>query len=208
MLRRIFRCLERPDAAGLRAQDQWCEPEGHTAKYCYMPYGGHWGTWHYIHVDLEGPPSWVFKPFVDEQTMIGGKGRMIYKQHHQPAGAVIGSVWLCPMGSFKRVLSRGGAWENVNLGSKHPDEKDHDDEQSTQPKTEQRDESSEVSGGADQSTSGNGDDGEAVSEPGGERGPEDPVLEEPVINPDSLEEIEIEIPSEGEGVDANGSPVV
>src|SRR5688572_3477572 len=178
-LRRTFRCLERPATEGLSAQDRWCEPLGHSTVFCYVPFGGHWGTWHHMHLGIEGPKEWVFKPFVDEQMMIGGKGRMIYKQHHTPENAVIGSVWVCPNGSFKRVLSRGGAWENVNPGSTHPDEKDHDDEQSAQPETEQRDTSPEVPDvGSDQSASGDGDDGEAVSEPGGD-GEEDPDVNKP-----------------------------
>lgn len=202
MLRRVFRCLERPDAVGLNAQDEWCEPKGHTTTFRYQPFGGHWGTWHHVFVALNGPKEWVFKPFVDEQTMIGGKGRMIYKQHHiPPQNAVIGSVWLCPVNSFKRVLSRGGAWENVNLGSKHPDEKDHDDEQSTQPETKQRNESPEVSLGASESASGDGDDGKAVSESSVGRGAEDAVLM-------GFGEAPGPGVGEGEGVDGNGSPVV
>lgn len=198
MLRRLFRCLERPSTEGLSAQDEWCNPLGHPVTFCYANFGGHWGTWHHIHVSLEGPKEWVFKPFVDEQTMVGGKGRMIYKQHHQPQGAVTGSVWLCPHKSFKRVLSRGGAWENVNLGETHPDEKDHDDEQSAQPETEQRLESTEVPLGTGESAPGDGDNGEAVSEPSGQRGPEDQSVgdqPEPVVD-------------RGEGFDGNGSPVV
>lgn len=180
MMRRIFRCLERPDAAGLSAQDEWREPSGHTTEFCYVPFGGHWGSWHYVHVDLKGPAVWVFKPFVDEQTMIGGKGRMIYKQHHlPPSNAVMGSVWLCPHNSFKRVLSRGGAWENVNPGSKHPDEKDHDDEPQQQPGPEALtgDDSPEVPLGTGESAPGDGNNGETVSEPGVGSGAENSVLE-------------------------------
>lgn len=193
MLRRIFRCLERPPVEALSAQDEWREPVGHSTQFLYQPFGEHWGTWHHLHINLDGPKEWVFKPFVDEQTMIGSKGRMIYKQHHLPVGAVtIGSVWLCPHNSFKRVLSRGGAWENVNLGSKHPDEKDHEGvesyEQSTQPETEQRVDSPEVPSGTGEPTPGNGDNGETVSEPSGERGPEDTGI--------------------GEGVDSDPPPVV
>ena len=186
MLRRIFRCLDRPSTEGLSAQDEWREPAGHSTQYCYQPFGGHWGVWLHIHTRLDGPKEWVFRPFVDEQTMIGGKGRMIYKQHHQPQGAVTGSVWLCPQNSFKRVLSRGGAWENVNIGAKHPDERDHDDEQEQRPETEQRNESPEVPLGAIESTQGTGDDGQALPE-SGEQSEDQGV---------------------GEGVDANGSPVV
>ena len=115
---------------------------------------------------------------------------MIYKTAKLPVlTPSVGDVWLCPHGSFKRVLSRGGAWENVNLGSKHPDEKDHDYEQSSQSKAEQRDENTEISSGAGKSSSGNGDDGEM---PGGGRdgeGSEDASLK-------------------GEGVDGEGSEVV
>ena len=139
---------------------------------------------------------------------------MIHKQATLPAHASTGDVWLDPKGSFKRVLSRGGAWENVNLGSKHPDEVDH--EQGAQPEAEQRDESTEVSGGTGESAPGNGDDGETLSEPSGERGPEDTLLEgfqtgesgstsEPSSPPSQPS---TEAPPEGEGVDGNGSPVV
>lgn len=210
MLRRIFRCLERPDAAQCSAQDMWCEPAGHSVKFCYVPFGGNWGTWHYLFTSEKGPKEWVFKPFVDEQAMIGGKGRMIYKQHHMPQQAVIGSVWLCPSGSFKRVLSRGGAWENVNPGSKHPDEKDHDDEQQQVQRTETQpgNDSPEVSAGTGEPSSGNGDDGQVSRGEHVDEGAENTGVDLPeaIINPDSLEEIEIDV--QGEGVDANGSPVV
>lgn len=212
MLRRIFRCLERPDAAGLNAQDEWCEPKGHSTTFRYQPFGGYWGSWHHVFVALDGPKEWVFKPFVDEQTMIGSKGRMIYKQHHLPQNAAIGSVWLCPHNSFKRVLSRGGAWENVNLGSTHPDEKDHDNEQSTQPETEQRNDSPEVSIGADQSAPGNGDNGETVSESSVGRGAEDISVKSDSVSQSTPEtgpaESTVPVATEGEGFDGNGSPVV
>lgn len=208
-LRRITRSLERPPTDGLSAQGEWREPHGHSTLFTYVPFGGHWGTWHHLFTSEMGPKEWVFKPFVDEQTMIGGKGRMIYKQHHMPQGAKMGSVWLCPNHSFKRVLSRGGAWENVAPGSKHPDEKDHDNEQQQEQRAEAEQpgvEIPEVSAGASESTQGDGDDGEVPSVPSVE---EDAGVGPPEadINPDSLEEIEIDI-KEGEGVDGNGSPVV
>lgn len=115
---------------------------------------------------------------------------MIYTQTTLPTQAKTGDAWVCPHKSFKRVLSRGGAWENVNLGETHRDEVDH--EQSAQPEAEQRDEGTEVSDvGTDQSASGDGDDGETVSESSGD-GEEDPGVDT----------------DEGEGVDGNGSPVV
>lgn len=229
MLRRVFRCLERPPTEGLSAQDVWREPPGHSTHFCYQPFGGQWGTWRHIFTKQDGPKEWAFVPFVDEQTMIGGKGRMIYKQHHQPESAVTGSVWLCPNGSFKRVLSRGGAWENVNLGSTHPDEKDHDDDvrsdegetneqiESERPETEQQLEGGEVSGGAGESAQGDGDDGQVPDtdefrseDPGvALEANEHPEGQEPVsesLNPESLETVEM--PKDGEGVDGNGSPVV
>ncbi len=137
---------------------------------------------------------------------------MKFEQHQMPTGAKPGDAWVCPKGTFKRVLSRGGAWENVNLGETHRDEVDH--EQSAQPEAEQRDESSEVPVGTGESTSGNGDDGETVSEPSGERGPQDSVLSEPAgheTNDDvseTGEPLTSTGPIEGEGVDGNGSPVV
>jgi hypothetical protein len=89
---------------------------------------------------------------------------MIHKQLNLPTNAQPGDAWVHPKGEFKRVLSRGGAWENVNLGSTHPDEVDH--EQVTQPEAQLGDESAEVPSGAGESASGNGDDGQAVSESG------------------------------------------
>lgn len=117
---------------------------------------------------------------------------MIYKQHQTPAHANVGDAWVCPHNSFKRVLSRGGAWENVNLGEKHRDEVEHEQESSAQPEAVAGDDSAEVPSGTGESAPGNGDDGETVSEPSGERGSEDTSVD----------------PPEGEGVDGNGSPVV
>jgi hypothetical protein len=114
---------------------------------------------------------------------------MIYRQTNMPIQATAGDAWTDGK-SFKRVLSRGGAWENVNLGEKHCDEVEH--EQSTQPKAEQRLEDTEVPSGTGESTPGDGDNRETVSEPSGDSGPEDTSLTAP----------------DEEGVDANGSPVV
>lgn len=120
---------------------------------------------------------------------------MIYKQHQTPAHANVGDAWVCPHNSFKRVLSRGGAWENVNLGETHRDEVNHEQEQrepGAEPEQRESD-STEVPGGSGESTSGNGDNGETVPESsGGLSGSEDTSVD----------------PSEGEGVDGNGSPVV
>lgn len=222
MLRRIFRCLERPDTAGLSAQDEWREPPGHSTQFCYQLFGGHWGTWHHLYTSDKGPKEWVFKPFVDEQTMIGGKGRMIYKQHHMPQHAAIGSSWLCPNGSFKRVLSRGGAWENVNPGATHPDEKDHDDEQqqSERAETQPGVDSTEVPVGAGEPSPGDGDNGQVSGSGHVGEGTENPGVgaedfptgelskstSEP-SSPPSAPSTEALV-SEGEGVDGNGSPVV
>lgn len=213
MIRRVFRCLERPPTDGLSTQDVWESPVGHSTLFVYSLFGGYWGTWHHLFTSEKGPKEWVFKPFVDEQTMVGEKGRMIYKQHHTPQQAVIGSAWLCPNGSFKRVLSRGGAWENVNPGSIHPDERDHDDEQQQKQRAEAEQsgvEVPEVSAGAGESAPGNGDDGQVPGVPDSE--PENTGVEslpETDINPDSLEEIEIEVETQEEpGVDGNGSPVL
>ena len=219
-LRVVFRCLERPPTEGLTAQSTWCEPKGHTTEFCYSLFGGQWGTWHHLHVALDGPKEWVFRPFVDKQEQIGSKGRMRYTQHHMPQGAKTGSAWLCPNNSFKRVLSRGGAWENVQPGTKHPDEKDHDDEQVKQePGAEAQREPEQVPGGSGEPAPGDGGNGQAVSESGEQPGTQNAGValvtaehpttgEEPesVVDPESLEEVEK--PAEGEGVDANGSPVV
>lgn len=83
---------------------------------------------------------------------------MIHKQPSMPINAQPGDAWVHPKGEFKRVLSRGGAWENVNLGSTHPDEVDH--EQVTQPEAQLGDDGTEVSSRTGESASGNGDDGQ------------------------------------------------
>lgn len=189
-MRRVFRCLERPPTEGLSANDRWESPVGHSTLFVYALFGGHWGTWHHLFTSEKGPKEWVFKPFVDEQTMVGEKGRMIYKQHHMPQHAMIGSAWLCPNGSFKRVLSRGGAWENVNPGSTHPDERDHDEPQQQRTETKPGDDSPEVPVGTGESAPGNGDDGQV-----------------PPVQPSGEENTGVALP-EGEGVDGNGSPVV
>lgn len=84
---------------------------------------------------------------------------MIYKQDGIPALATRGDAWVCPRGTFKRVLSRGGAWENVNLGSKHPDEVDHDN-QEQRAKAQQQDDRTQVSERPDQTAQGPGDNGQ------------------------------------------------
>lgn len=142
---------------------------------------------------------------------------MIHKQSGTPVGAHTGDAWLDPKGSFKRVLSRGGAWENVNLGEKHRDEVDHEQEQRAEP--EQREPGgTEVSSGAGESAPGDGDDGETVSESSGGRGTENAGVTAPAgheTNDDVSGDGEpltstgpIEGGAEGEGVDGNGSPVV
>lgn len=85
---------------------------------------------------------------------------MIHKQPNMPTSAQPGDAWVHPKGEFKRVLSQGGAWENVNLGSTHPDEVDH--EQGAQPEAQLGDDSTEVPSGTGESASGNGDDGQAA----------------------------------------------
>lgn len=221
-LRAVFRCLERPPSEGLSAQSLWCEPPSHSTEFCYSLFGGQWGTWYHVHIALTGPKEWVFRPFVDKHEQLGSKGRMKYIQHHMPQGAKTGSVWECPNKSFKRVLSRGGAWENVQPGTQHPDERDHDDDQAKEPgpQTEQRFEDTEVSGGTGESAPGDGNDGQvsAMQQFGEENaGVGLPTAEHPagtseapesLVNPASLETVEIPKPDAGEGVDANGSPVV
>lgn len=118
---------------------------------------------------------------------------MIHEQTHQPRNAKVGDAWTDGK-SFKRVLSRGGAWENVNLGSKHPDEVDHD-------AAEQRPEAEQQQQGAGESSDGSGElpqgDGDNGQVPGGAAG-QGQQESEPVA-PTS--------PETG-GVDGNGSPVV
>ncbi len=147
---------------------------------------------------------------------------MIHKQHTLPTHAKIGDAWVCPHKSFKRVLSRGGAWENVNLGETHRDEVNHEQEQrSERAEPEQREPgSAEVSVGSDQSAQGAGDDGQVsgVSTDGGIGGEENSGVSEPAGHEASDDVSDtgepltstgpIEGGSEGEGVDGNGSPVV
>lgn len=120
---------------------------------------------------------------------------MIYEQVLMPTGAQVGDAWVCPHKSFKRVLSRGGAWENVNLGETHRDEVNHEQEQrepGAEPEQRESD-STEVPGGTGESTSGNGDDGETVSEPS-----------------EHAERTGAQVAGveEEPGIDGNGSPVV
>lgn len=141
---------------------------------------------------------------------------MIYRTIDLPRNAQIGDAWVGPREDFKRVLSRGGAWENVNLGSKHPDEKDHDDEQSKQPEAEQRVDSPEVSLGTGESPPGDGDDGQMSGSGHVGEGPEDAGLTElsvgdqpePIVDRgegvDGVEPSASSLP----GVDTNGSEVV
>lgn len=136
---------------------------------------------------------------------------MIYKQHHMPQHAVIGSAWLCPNDSFKRVLSRGGAWENVSPGTTHPDERDHDDEQqqNERTETEQRVDSTEVPAGAGESAPGDGDDGQVSGGGHVGEGAEDTsvITETRIVEEIGDGTITLRKPEEP-GVDANGSPVL
>lgn len=116
----------------------------------------------------------------------------IHKQSFQPRTAQCGDVWTDGV-SFKRVLSRGGAWENVNLGSKHIDEVDHD-KQEQRPEAVVQQQGSGVdggAGGAGAGPQGAGDDGQVSRSIDGQKGPG-----------------EVTDPVEGEGVDGDGSPVV
>lgn len=147
---------------------------------------------------------------------------MIHKQLNIPTSATTGDAWVSPNGDFKRVLSRGGAWENVNPGSKHPDEADH--EQVTQPEAQLGDESAEVPSGAGEPASGDGDDGQAaptgvvgeensgMSEPAGHETNDDVSGDgEPLTSTGSIEGDHKHTPPEShdpQGVDGNGSPVI
>lgn len=145
---------------------------------------------------------------------------MIYKQHQTPEHAKVGDAWVCPHKSFKRVLSRGGAWENVNLGSTHSDEVDHEQEQRIEWSEPKQRESigTKVSSGAGESSQGNGDDGQMPGTPnGGEENsgvvhtpeaPENPVNNSTEADPETSEGFRRVESFEGEGVDGNGSPVV
>lgn len=112
---------------------------------------------------------------------------MIHKQAALPTKAQVGDAWVDPQGTFKRVLSRGGAWENVNLGSKHPDEADHGSEQRSE--AEQQNVSTDISAGTDPVSQGDGDNGEVPGTGQEPEGAKDTGLEDG-------------------GVDGNGSPVV
>lgn len=113
---------------------------------------------------------------------------MIYTQSEIPSNARAGDAWVAPDQSFKRVLSRGHSWENVNIGSKHPDEADHEQAKVEQPPVQ-------VSGGTSAGAQGDGDNGQGATGTSDEIGQKQP---EAVAGG----------PFEGEGVDGNGSPVV
>lgn len=143
---------------------------------------------------------------------------MIHRQAELPTKAQIGDAWVDPQGTFKRVLSRGGAWENVNLGSKHPDEVDHGSEQQ-RPEAEQQNVSANVSAGTDPVSPGDGNDGEVSGTEQGLEGTEDTFVVGPPATDDELKkaaqaladsEVVAAEPSgfEEGGVDGNGSPVV
>ena len=125
--------------------------------------------------------------------------QQIFQQLHMPEQASRGDVWTDGE-TFKRVYSRGGAWENCNLGSKHPDEDwpegDSHVEQESGPETGGH--TSEVSLGTSEPASGDGDDGQDPAESG--EGQESA----PLIEEDS----DVRDDDEGEGIDANGSPVL
>lgn len=53
---------------------------------------------------------------------------MIHNQATEPRNAAVGDAWTDGK-SFKRVLSRGRSWENVNIGATHQDEVDHDQQE-------------------------------------------------------------------------------
>jgi hypothetical protein len=94
---------------------------------------------------------------------------MIYNQLNEPRNASIGDAWTDGK-SFKRVLSRGRSWENVNIGATHPDEVDHDQQERERAEAKQRDESAGDVGsavGADPVSQGNGDDGQVSGSPVG-----------------------------------------
>lgn len=145
----------------------------------------------------------------------------IHTQTDIPTHAQIGDAWTDGK-SFKRVLSRGGAWENVNLGEKHKDEVDHGEQQEQRAETKQRDgvPGTELPEGADSTAQGDGDDGTlpAVREDG----TEDPDVDapaghetaddvsptgEPLTSTGPIEASEQGRQGRG-GFDGNGSPVV
>lgn len=97
-----------------------------------------------------------------------------------PRNARPGDAWEGP--GFKRVLSKGGSWDNINVGGTHPDELDHT---TGKPKnvpnddrpTEVGNENTATAGaeqGAPPVPSGVRADGENAGESGVGRGPQDP----------------------------------
>lgn len=94
----------------------------------------------------------------------------VFDQATMPESAEVGDVWTDQV-NFKRVFSRGGAWENVNLGSRHPDEpvEETTDERSTG--AEAGGSGTDVPEQPDSAAQGAGDDGQA-SEPASGEEPE------------------------------------
>lgn len=148
---------------------------------------------------------------------------MIHNQQHQPRHAQVGDAWTDGK-SFKRVLSRGGAWENVNLGATHPDEVDHDKQQREREQRVKPEQQGRVGGevpggsGSGEPAQGSGDDGKdaAGAGNGGQEG--QPVTGEGAASGGDAQtsatgsEAGSQSPAPstapGEGVDGNGSPVV
>jgi len=125
---------------------------------------------------------------------------VIHKQVNVPMNAQVGDAWVSPDESFKRVLSRGGAWENVNLGETHKDEVDHEQQQRAQ--AEQRDDSAEVSSGTSAPAPGDGNDGQVSGvSTGGEE-------DSGVIRTPEAPENHIDNAPKEEGIDSDRPPVV
>jgi hypothetical protein len=130
---------------------------------------------------------------------------MRFKQLLQPANPKVGDSWEHPSFSYRRVFSRGHSWENVAGGPTHPDEIDHDkearDERLKRAEAEQQRASAEVSTGADQSASGDGDNGQGAD--GTTLGEEPRTLNtgDADVNPLAPE-------FRGEGIDRDTSTVV
>jgi hypothetical protein len=88
--------------------------------------------------------------------------QQVFEQAEIPTGAVqVGDVWTDSK-TFKRVWSSGHAWENCELGHKHPDEPVEGDDDEQQSRAKSVGDTGEVSSRTGKSASRDGDHGKAA----------------------------------------------
>lgn len=114
-----------------------------------------------------------------------------FNQITMPTGAKVGDSWEHPSFGYRRVFSKGHSWENVTGGT-HPDEVKHEEDANEQQIAGAKAGGlgAEVPTGTGESASGDGNNGEAVSESSGQG------------------EVTGSVAPADPGIDANGSDVV